>query len=89
MKTKKGFELRKVGNEDIIVASGIENIDFSSIISLNSSAALLWREVQDKEFSAETIAEILLNNYDIDEETANTDAVEVVEQWLAAGIISE
>ena len=42
MKAKKGFKLRDVCGEKIIVAEGKENIDFSNIISMNESAAYLW-----------------------------------------------
>ena len=42
MKIKKGFVLRDICGENIIVAEGKENIDFTKIISMNESAALLW-----------------------------------------------
>ena len=42
MKIKDGFELREVCGEYVILSSGMENIDFSKIISLNESAAFLW-----------------------------------------------
>lgn len=56
MKAKKGFKIRKVCGQNLIVAEGKENIDFTSIISMNESATLLWNEIQDKEFTAETLA---------------------------------
>ena len=37
MKAKKGFKLRQICGENIIVADGIENIDFSSIIKTRNS----------------------------------------------------
>ena len=39
MKAKKGFKLRTVCGESIIVAEDKENIDFSNIISMNESSA--------------------------------------------------
>ena len=65
MKIKTGFELRDVCGEKVIIATGIENIDFSRMISLNESAAFLWENIQDKEFDAETLAELLLQEYEI------------------------
>ena len=41
MKAKKGFNLREVCGQHIIVAQGKENIDFSNIISMNESSAWL------------------------------------------------
>ena len=35
MKIKKGFVLRDICGENIIVAEGKENIDFTKIISMN------------------------------------------------------
>ena len=48
MRAKKGFNLRTVVGEQIIVAEGKENIDFSTIISMNESSAYLWRNIQGK-----------------------------------------
>ena len=44
MKAKTGFHLRNICGENVIVAEGIENIDFSKIISMNESAAYLWQK---------------------------------------------
>ncbi len=87
MKTKKGFKLRDVCGEQVIVAEGRENIDFSSIINMNESAAILWNAVSGKDFSVSDLAEILTTNYDVDNTTATKDAQSIVEQWLDAGII--
>ena len=46
MKTKNGFNLRNVCGEHIVVAEGKENIDFSNIISMNETAAILWQHNQ-------------------------------------------
>ena len=68
MKVKKGFNLREVCGEHIIVAEGDENIDFSNIISMNESSAYLWEEVQNREsFTVDSLVELLCNHYEIDE----------------------
>jgi len=87
MKQKQGFNLRHVGSEHIIVAEGLENIDFSKIISLNDSAALLWTKVKDKEFTVQELAELLTSEYDIDKATALTDAKALAETWVKADIV--
>ena len=90
MKAKPGFNLRDVCGEQIIVAEGKENIDFSNIISMNESSAYLWKEVQQRDsFSAEDLANLLLEQYEVDEETALHDAKSLAEQWLKAGIVAE
>lgn len=87
MKTKKGFKLRAVCGENIIVAEGIENIDFSQIISMNESAAFLWKNVQGRDFTTDELANLLLNEYEVDATTAHTDAEVLVKTWKDAGII--
>ena len=87
MKTKKGFNLRQVCGENVIVAEGVENIDFSSIISMNESSAYLWNNIQGKEFDKNDLVELLTQEYDVDADTAATDVEALVAQWLKAGII--
>ena len=87
MKTKKGFNLRQVCGENVIVAEGVENIDFSSIISMNESSAYLWNNIQGKEFDKNDLVELLTQEYDVDADTAAKDVGALVAQWLKAGII--
>ena len=62
MKIKKGFVLKDICGESIIVAEGKENIDFTKIISMNESSAFLWESVKDKEFDAETLKSLSKQN---------------------------
>ena len=87
MKTKKGFNLRKVCGENVIVEEGAENIDFSSIISMNESSAYLWNSIQGKEFDKNNLVELLTQEYDVDADTAAKDVDALVAQWMKAGII--
>ena len=87
MKTKKGFRLRTVCGENIIVAEGIKNIDFSRIISMNEPSAYLWQKVQDQEFDEDLLTNLLLEEYEVDETTARRDVETLVQKWFEAGII--
>ena len=87
MKQKKGFRLRNICGEHVIVAEGIENIDFSKIISMNESSAYLWEKVEGRDFDAEDLCKLLLAEYEVDELTALIDAKAVIKQWTEAGII--
>ena len=86
MKAKKGFKLRDVCGEKIIVAEGKENIDFTKIISMNETAAYLWKNVEGKEFDSDTLMSLLINEYEVDDTTANKDAKNIAKQWIEAGI---
>lgn len=87
MKAKPGFNLRVVCGENIIVAEGEENIDFSNIISMNESSAYLWQNIQGKEFTHVDLVGLLTQEYEVDEATALKDVKALTELWLQAGII--
>ena len=89
MKTKKGFNLRTVCGENIIVAEGLDNIDFSRIINLNESAAFLWKNIQEKDFDVESLTSLLTAEYDVDEQTAHQDVVKLIDEWDKAGLIDK
>lgn len=87
MKTKKGFKLRTICGENVIVAEGIENIDFSKIISMNESAAYLWQNIEDKEFTEDELVDLLTAEYEVDETTARKDVAIMLQQWTEAGMM--
>ena len=87
MKVKKGLELQEVCGEFIIVPAGIENVDFSKIISLNETAADIWKSVAEmNEFSIDDMVKILLEQYKVDEETAREDCAKIAERWKEMGL---
>ena len=89
MKIRKGFELREVCGEHIIVAYGLENIDFNKVISLNESATYLWRNIAEGEFTAETMASLLTKEYEVDADTALRDATALLDEWTKVGLVEE
>lgn len=86
MKIKKGFILREMCGENIVTGEGLENINFNKLISLNSSAAFLWKKVADKEFTAEDMAALLVEEYNIDTELALKDSQALCQAWVEAGV---
>ena len=89
MRINEGFELRKVCDENVIVAYGRKNIDFSKVISLNESAAFLWNAVVDKEFTCQDLADILCKEYEVDAQTALKDVAQMVASWKELGLVAD
>ena len=88
MKAKKGFNLREVCGEQIIVAEGKENIDFSNIISMNESSDKHKKKVQQMEsFTADELAPLLTEQCEVEYEVALKDATTLAGQWVEAGIV--
>ncbi|MBQ2896928.1 MAG: PqqD family protein [Clostridia bacterium] len=75
MRLKDGFLLRKVAGEYIVVPTGDSMVDFKAMISLNETGAFLWEQLtQDK--TEQQLLQLLLSEYDVDEETATLDITE-------------
>lgn len=81
--------MRDVCGENVIVATGRKNIDFSKVISLNESAAFVWREMVGRDFQAEDMVRVLVDNYDVDAEAAFRDAEALLAQWIDIGLVED
>ena len=89
MKTKKGYRLRQLGTEYILVAEGLEVMGANQMISMNETAAFLWEAVEGKTFDADTLAQLLVDEYGITMEMAEKDIKPLLETWTKAGIIED
>ena len=90
MRVKKGIELQNVCNEHLLIPAGIENVDFSKIISLNPTAAYLWENIAGMDnFDIDTLVGLLLKEYEVEEAVAREDCQLIVERWAEIGLIEE
>lgn len=89
MKIKDGFELRDVCGEHIVVSHGDNNIDFSKVIHLNESSAIMWQAIDGKEFTVEDLADALMQNYDVDYKEALADAANVLDKWKQLEMVEQ
>lgn len=72
MKIKEGFILREVAGNSIVVAVGNAVKEFNGVINLNQTGAFLWKILQDGA-EKEDLVKALLNEYEVDEQTAKKD----------------
>ena len=86
MRIKNGFVLREMCGENIITGEGLEHINFNKLISLNATAAFLWNAVVGTEFTVESMAQLLVDEYGIDMELALKDSAALCQSWIDAGI---
>ena len=90
MKTKKGFKMRTLLGEHIIVAEGKEQVNFNKMISLNETAAYLWEAVDKRDsFTVEDLRDLLLAEYEVEEDIAAKDAKATAERWKEIGIAED
>ena len=80
--------MREVCGEQILVAEGKENIDFTNIVSMNEPSAFLWKELEDKENVSLDKSNILIDeNTPLSMEQARKDAATLLDSWIEAGIV--
>lgn len=68
MKIKDGFLLRTVAGQHVVLPES-ETLNLNMMITLNETGAFLWEQLQ-KEATQETLVQALLEEYDVDRETA-------------------
>ena len=90
MKLKNGFVLREVCGEKVIVGEGIETINFGKMISLNDTAALLWKKAAELgDFTAELLADALTKEYEVSREQALKDVEKLTANWKEIGLVED
>ncbi|MBP5466383.1 MAG: PqqD family protein, partial [Clostridia bacterium] len=71
MKIKDGFILREVAGSFIVVAVGEAVKTFKGIVNLNETGAFLWK-ILERGATEEELLKKMLEEYDVDEQTAKT-----------------
>lgn len=89
MKIKKGFSLRDVMGQSIVLAEGSNADTYNKIIALNPSAAMLWKELAGKKFTADDAAALLVDHYGIDEGEARADASRIIALMASKDLLDE
>lgn len=86
MRLVEGFRLRDVMGQATVIGEGVGQVNFNKLITLNESAAYLWKSIEGKEFDAQTLAGLLVDEYGIDTELAGKDAEAILGQWTEIGL---
>lgn len=87
MRIIDGFTLRDIMGQSTVIGEGVEQVDFSKLVTLNSSAAYLWKSVQGQDFTTEELALLLVKRYGIEYPTALADATTLSDEWIRIGLI--
>ena len=88
MRIKKGFVLREVCGEQVIMGEGVGALDFGKLLCLNETAAWLWKQASATEdFTVEKLAEDLCGEYDVNKERALADVKNIVSEWQKVNVV--
>lgn len=87
MKIKKGFVVKEIAGQYVVVALGPASKIFNGIIKLNDSGKFIW-DMLEKGSEKQDIVSALLNEYDgVDIETAENDVQKFINELKGANIL--
>ena len=86
MKLKKGYIIREIASEIIVVPTGEEAIHFNGIMTLNKTGKTLFEALQTEQ-TLESLLNTLLNKYEIDSRTASKDIDAFITKLNGKGLL--
>ena len=88
MRIKKGFVLREVCGERVIIGEGLGAINFGKMLALNETAGWLWKQAQEMgDLTVEALADKLCEEYDVDADEARKDVSDIIAEWQNVSVI--
>ena len=88
MKRNTNFILREIAGENILVATGEAAQIFNGMITLNEVASFIWKNIDECKTVDKLIASIL-DEFDIDDETARRDIESFTAELIRMGMVIE
>ncbi|MCD8025413.1 MAG: PqqD family protein [Clostridiales bacterium] len=86
MKIKDDFILRKVADSYVVIPVNQMTLNFNGIINLNETGAFLFENLQ-KGISEQDLLQKMLDEYEVDVQTAKTDIENFVKKAEDADIL--
>jgi len=86
MKIRDGYILRQVAGQHVVIPFG-EELDLNMMITLNDTGAFLWKCLEE-ETTESNLVEAMLEEYEVDRETAQKSVRRYVEELKSNGILA-
>lgn len=86
MKIVKEFILREIAGESVLVPTGETTQEFNGLITMSDTAKFIWKNIE-KADSLEEMIQMILDEYEIDEETARRDATIFTSELVRNGFV--
>lgn len=86
MRIAKEFILRDVAGEHVLIPTGKTTQEFNGMITVSDTAKFIWEHLE-KVDSLQEMVQAILNEFDVDEETAAKDCIGLIAELLRIGFI--
>ena len=88
MKIKDGYILKSVAGSNVVIATGVERMDFRGIITFNDTGAEIFNMLNGT-YTVEEIIEKLAKDYEISYDVVKADVMNLIEKMRSQGLIEE
>lgn len=88
MKIEKEFILREIAGDYVIVPTGQTALEFNGLITVNEIGAFIWKKL-DQDITEDELVQAILEEYEVDEETARNDMEEFLDRLTECKILGE
>lgn len=85
-KRKSNYEIKEIGGETLLIPRGAETVDFNNVTVFNETGALLISAMNEA-IDIDSLAQMLVEKYNIKPEEAKADTEAYIQKMLDAGII--
>ncbi|MBQ8619669.1 MAG: PqqD family protein [Clostridia bacterium] len=86
MRTNPDFILRQIAGENILVPCGEAAKRINGLINLNSTAAFIWKNLDETE-NLDALAAKVMEEFEVDEETAKRDVQGLTKELTMIGMV--
>lgn len=86
MKIKKGYVIRQVMGNYVIIATGEESRNFHGMVKLNETAANIWKYIAEGK-DRDEIAAAMLAEYEVEEQKLRQDIDKTIEILVSQGLV--
>ena len=87
MKFLKTFALRTVAGETLLIPTGKTAQEFNGMLTMTETARVMW-ENYEKVNSFEEMVNLILDEFEVDEETARKDVYGFTKSLIQQGILA-
>ena len=88
MLLKKGFMLKKILDDYIVVPTGDNIVDFAVAVSLNETGAFLWKQLESEKTHEELVV-LLSQEYGVSPENVDDDVSDFIKLLKNHGFLAE
>ena len=88
MRIWKEFILREIAGDYVIVPTGKTALEFNGLITVNELGAFIWKKMQ-QDISEDNLVSAILDEYEVQEETARNDVKEFLGKLEEYNILKE